>query len=208
MEEKIEKLKAGILAELPQVPFIIDQVSDAVDWCVEEHDPGIIVKLLETSLDVARYVKEISDPNFYKTHLVIASLIADIPNVIEDERFKKFQTASGAVEKSVKNVIVDPDLLVERGCFNSLNIHLTQLQKIDENCLVIMLYGILHDLKEITSGLKSTCAKSPITPQDYITVLGYAYVMSNLRMARLPLADRTKVIINNIQIILNTEVIY
>ena len=208
MEGKIKTLKSAILAELPQIPFIIDQVSAAAEWCVEAHDPGVVVKLLETSLDVARYVKEISDPNFYRTHLVIASLIADIPNVLEDEKFNQFKTTSGAVEKAIKNVIVDSELLAERGCFNSLNIHLTQLFKIDENCLVIMLYGILHDLKEITAGLTSANVKSPITPQDYITVLGYAYVMSNLRMARLPLADRTKVLVNDIQILLNTEVIY
>lgn len=208
MEEKIKTLKNEIIAELPQIPFIIDQVSDAVDWCVEEHDPGVIVRLLESALDVARYAKEISDPNFYKTYLVVASLIADIPDVTTSERFNKFKTASGVIERTIKNVVIDPDLICERGCFNSLNIHLTQLAKKDENCFVIMLYGILHDLQEITSALKGTSTKSPVTPQDYITILGYAYVMSNLRMARLPLADRTKVLVNKIEILLNTEVIY
>lgn len=208
MEEKVKALSSEIIQELPQIPFVIDQVSEAINWCVEAHDPGVVVKLLETTVDVAKYVKEISDPNFYKTHLVIASLIADIPNVLEDASFNQFKTTSGAVEKDIKNIIVSPELLAERGCFNSLNIHLTQLAKKDENCLVVMLYGILHDLQEITEGLKDTNAKSPITPQDYITVLGYAYVMSNLRMARLELADRTKVIINDIQILLNVDVIY
>lgn len=208
MKEKIKSLKTAIITELPQIPFIIDQVSDAIDWCVEAHDSGVVVKLLETALDVAKYVKEISDPNFYRTHLVIAALIADISDVLSDEKFEEFKTTSGAVEKAVKNIIVNKDLLAERGCFNSLNIHLTQLSRIDENCLVIMLLGILHDLTEITSGLKEAETKAPITPQDYITVLGYAYVMANLRMARLPLADRTKVIINQIEILLNTEVIY
>lgn len=208
MEEKVKSLSSAIIAELPQIPFIIDQVSEAINWCVEAQDSGVVVKLLETALDVAKYVKEISDPNFYKTHLVIASLIADIPNVTEDERFSQFKTTSGAVEQAVKNIIVDKKLLADRGCFNALNIHLAQLQKINESYMVIVLYGILHDLKEITAGLKEAETKAPITPQDYITVLGYAYVMSNLRMAKLPLADKTKVIINDIQILLNTEVIY
>ena len=208
MEEKVKALSAAIIAELPQIPFIIDQVSDAINWCVESHEAGVVTKLLETALDVAKYVKEISDPHFYRTHLVIASLIADIPNVLEDERFNQFRTTSGAVEQAVKSIVVAPDLLSQRGCFNSLNIHLAQLAKVDENCLVVMLYGILHDLKEITDVLKEAGTKAPITPQDYITVLGYAYVMSNLRMAKLPLISRTKAIINKIEILLNTEVIY
>ena len=208
MEEKVKSLSTAIIAELPQIPFIIDQVSDAIKWCVEAHDSGVVVKQLETTLDVAKYVKEISDPNFYRTHLVIAALISDIPNVLEEKKFEEFKTTSGAVEKAVKNIIVDKDLLIKRGCFNALNIHLAQLARIDENCLVIALLGILHDLQEITSSLKEAETKAPITPQDYITVLGYAYVMANLRMARLPLADKTKVIVNQIEILLNTEVIY
>ena len=208
MEEKIEKLKESIIEELPQVPYVLDQVGEALDWCIESHEEGVITKLLETALDVARYAKEISDPNFYKTHLVIAALLADIPNVFEDERFQKFNSTSGIVEKSVRNVTIDKSLIEKRGCFNSLNIHLTNISRVDENCMVVMLYGILHDLEEVVAGLKSVETKSPITPQDYITVLGYAYVMANLRMANLKLADRTKVLINKIEILLNTEVIY
>ena len=208
MEEKVNSLKQSILSELPQIPFIIDQVSEAIDWCVEAHDDGVVVRLLETALDVARYVREISDPNFYKTHLVVAALIADIPNVTEDSRFEIFKSASNAVLNSVKEVIVSPELIKDRGCFNALNIHLTQLAKKNENCFVVMLLGILHDLQDLTAALKATGVKTPITPQDYITILGYAYVMSNLRMANLTLLDRTKVIVNNIQVLLNYDVIY
>ena len=204
MEEKIKELTTNILGELPQIPFVIDQVSEAINWCVEAHDSGIVVRLLETALNVAKYTREISDPNFYRTYLVVAALIADIPNVKEDEKFAQFKSASGAIEKAVDNIIVDTN----RGCFKSLCIHLAQLSKKDENCLVIMLYGILQDLRDITVGLKDSGTKAPITPQDYITVLGYSYVMANLRMARLPLADKTKVIINDIEILLNSEVDY
>lgn len=208
MKEKIDILKNGILAELPQVPFIIDQVDEAINWCIEAHDEGVVVRLLETALDVARYVKSISDPNFYKTHLLIAALIADIPDVLKDEKFKRYMTASGAVEKAILNVLVDKKLTEERGCFNALNIHLSQLARKDEECFVVMLYGILHDLQDLTKGLKETGEKAPITPQDYITVLGYAYVMTNLRMARLNVLEKTQLLINKIEVILNTDVIY
>ena len=108
----------------------------------------------------------------------------------------------------MKKVTIDKELIEDRGCFNALNIHLTQLARADENCFVVMLFGILHDLKELVNGLKSVNSKTPITPANYITALGYAYVMSNLRMANLPLADRTKVVINSIQVILNNDIIY
>lgn len=207
-ENVIETLRKSIINELPQVPFIIDQVDKAVDWCIDEHDKGIVVRILNTSLDVARYVKSISDPNFYKTHLVIAALIGDIPNVFEDERFNVFCTASGAVEKAIKKVVIDKSLTEERGCFNALNIWLTKLAREDEEAFVVMLYGILNDLKDLMVGLKEVGVKTPVTPQNYITILGYAYVMSNLRMAGLNLLDKTRVIFNEIEIILNNDVIY
>lgn len=208
MTKKFEEIKSSILAEVPQIPFIIDQVDKAIDWCIAAHDEGVVYRILSTSADVAKYIKEISDPNFYKTHLLIASLIGDIEGVLEDEKFSIFRTASHAVENTIKEVIIDPKLTEERGCFNALNIWLTQLSKKDENAFVVVLYGILHDLKEIIEGLKEVSSKAPITPQNYITVLGYAYVMSNLRMANLKLLDRTKVLINEIEVLLNNDVIY
>lgn len=208
MEEKLELLKKSIIDELPQIPFIVDQVGEAIDWCAEAHDEGVVNKLLNTALDVAKFVKSISEPNFYKTHLLLAALIGDIPDLLKAERFGKFQTASKSIEKAIENVVIDPRLTAERGCFNAISIHLTQLAKKDEECLAVVLYGILNDLKEIVQGMKEADVKTPITPQDYITVVGYAYVMSNLRMAQLKLLEQTKSIINEIEILLNTDVIY
>lgn len=208
MVEKFKEVKASILSELPQIPFVIDQVDGAIDWCIEAHDKGVTARILNTAADVAKYVKTISDPNFYKTHLVIASLIGDIDNVLKDEKFSMYKTASHAVEDTIKKITIDPKLTEERGCFNALNIWLTQLAREDENSFVVVLYGILNNLKEIVTGLKEVSAKAPITPQDYITILGYAYVMSNLRMANLKLLDRTRVVINEIEVLLNNEVIY
>lgn len=203
-----KEVKNAILSELPQIPFIIDQVDNAIDWCIEAHDKGVVARVLNTALDVAKYVKEISDPNFYKTHLVIAALIGDIDGVLEDEKFGMYKTASHAVENTIKKVIIDPKLTEERGCFNALNIWLTRLAREDENAFVVLLYGILNDLKEVVAGLKQVNSKAPITPQNYITVLGYAYVLSNIRMANLNLLDRTRVLVNEIEVLLNNDVIY
>lgn len=208
MLEQIQNLKRAIMEEVPQVPFVQDQVGFALKLCIEYHREGEVVKLLEAALSVAKYIKEISEPNFYKTHLLVASLIGDIPDILEDERFKIFQTASQSVEKAVKKVSIDNKLIEERGCFNAITMHLTQLAKEDEECLTVMLYGILYDLKEVIDGMKKANVKTPITPQDYITIMGYAYVMANLRMAKLSLLNTTKEVINEIEIMLNSDVIY
>ena len=207
-EEKREALRSAILAEVPQIPFLIDQVDKAITWCIEGHDDGVVNKLLSTAVEVARYVKEVSDLNFYKTHLVVAALIGDIEGVTEDPQFNIYRTASHAVENSIKKITIDPALIAERGCFNALNIWLTDLAKKDEHAFVVMLYGILSDLEEIVEALKAVDSKNPITPQNYITVLGYAYVMANLRMANLNLLDKTRVLINRIEVLLNYDVIY
>ena len=208
MQETIELLKKEILTQVPQIPFVIDQVSTALDWCVKAHDEGDIVKLLKTSLDVAKYVKEVSDPNFYKTHLLIASLIGEIPNVTEDEKFKIFQTASRSVEETIKDVVIDQKLMEDRGCFSAMNIWLCQLARKDMDKFIVVLYGILNDLKETVDVMKEANVKSPITPNDYIKILGYAYVTFNLKVSNLGLWDRAKVILNEISQILNNDVIF
>ena len=208
MEEKIEFLKKSIIEEAPQVPFVIDQIGHAIDWCIKAHDEGDIVKILEISLDVARYAKQTSDPNFYKTHLVIASLIADIEDATEDSNFQMYKTASNIVETTVKQLKVPKELIEQRGHFNALNIHLTQLARVNGEYFLIALYSILHDLKDIVGGMKQVGVKSPITPQNYITILGYAYVIANLRMANLSLLDAARAVMNEISIILNNDVIY
>lgn len=208
MSEIVDLLKRDILAEVPQVPYVLDQVGHAIDWCIEANDEGSVVKVLKTSLDVAKYAKSISEPNFYKTHLLIASLIGDIDNVKEDAKFEMYNTASGIVAKTIDEIIIDKNLIETRGCFNALSIWLTNLARTNEESFVVMLYGILNDLKESIEGLKAVNEKAPITPEDYVQILGYAYVLSNLRMSNLSLLDSTREIINQISIILNNDVIY
>lgn len=208
MSEIVDLLKRDILAEVPQVPYVLDQVGHAIDWCIEANDEGSVVKVLKTSLDVAKYAKSISEPNFYKTHLLIASLIGDIDNVKEDAKFEMYNTASGIVAKTIDEIIIDKNLIETRGCFNALSIWITNLARTNEESFVVMLYGILNDLKESIEGLKAVNEKAPITPEDYVQILGYAYVLSNLRMSNLSLLDSTREIINQISIILNNDVIY
>ena len=201
-------LEKSIIAELPQIPYVIDQVGSALKWAKEALTKGEYEKAIKIAWDVTEFAKESSDPNFFKTHLVIASLLSFIPDAAEKEEFKIFDTASQAVKKTLEAITINPELTEKRGCFKAILLTLAPLARTNEECFAILLYGIKHDLEEILSGMKEADIKTPITPNDYIAVLGYANVMANLRMANLKLLDRTYKIFNNIEIILNNEFNY
>ncbi len=201
-------LEQNIIEKLPQIPYIIDQVGKAMEWAKEELTEGEYNKAIAVATDVTLYVKAISEPNFFRTHLVIASILSYIPEVLKKEKFAFFDTASKAVEKTLKAITIDPKLIKERGCFKSVLLTMAPLAKQNEDYMAVMLYAIYHELKEILEGMEEANIKTPITPKDYITVLGYANVMANLRMANIKLLDRTYKIFNEIEIILNNKFNY
>lgn len=206
----MENLEKSIIAELPQIPYVMDQVGEALKWAKEVLDEGDYKKLLEITWEVTQYAKEISQPNFFKTHLIIASILSYIPEAKKDERFALFDTASKAVEKALDAIVVDEKLSGEKGCFKSILMNLVPLAKKNEECFVIALIGIKHDLIEIKKGMDFLNAeeKAPITPTDYITILGYALIMANLRMSNLKLLNSTYTKVNDIEIMLNNDFKY
>lgn len=197
------KLEKGIIELLPQIPYVIDQVGEALKWAKEELSEGEYNKTLKVAYDVAQYAKEVSDPNFFKTHLVIASILSNIENPMADKRFEIFDTASKATEKALKDLVIDKKEIEDKGCFKSVLLKLVPLAKKDENLFATALIGIKHDLEEVVEAMKKANVKTPITAQDYVTILGYAFVMDNIRMARLNLLEKAWKVYNDITILLN-----
>lgn len=197
------KLEKGILEFLPQIPYVIDQVGEALKWAKEVLPEGEYNKTLKVAYEIARFAKETSNPNFYKTHLVVASILSNIENATSDKRFEKFDTASKAVEKALKELVIEQEEIEEKGCFKSILLNLVPLAKKDENLFTTALMGIKYDLLEITEAMKSANVKTPITAKDYVTILGYAFVMDNIRMAKLNLLDTSWKVYNEITVILN-----
>lgn len=198
-----ELIKKSIIEYLPSIPYIVDQVGFAMDWVKEVKEENEYIKILKTALKVAEYTSKISENNFYKTYLVTASMLSNIPNVMEDEKFKTFDTASKSVEKVLKEIIIDPKVQEERGCFKSLSVHITPLMSKDQDAATIMLCGILEDLEEIASGMEKANVKAPITREDYVIILGYTMVVTNIYNAKINILNETASILNKIQIILN-----
>ena len=201
-------MENSILENLPQIPYVVDQVSDALDWAKEVLKESEYEHMLRVVSEVTEHVKAISDPNFFRTYLVVASILLAIPEARKDERFKKFDTTSKAVEKALEALEVDKELIKEKGCFKAVALKVIPMATVNEEYFFIAMTGIKHDLLDIIEGMKPAGVKDPITSQDYVVILGYALLMANIRMANLRLGNAAYKVVNDIEILLNTELNY
>ena len=202
------QLEKSIIEQLPQIPYVIDQVSEALTWAKESLDEGDYNSLLELTYDVTEFTKRVSDPNFFKTHYVIATILSSIEDVKKNERFSKFDSASKAVEKTLDSITVLPKDVEDKGCFKATLMHLIPLAKTNMDLFTINLIGVKHDLEKIRKGAQGASVNSPITADDYIIILGYALIMANIRMANLTLTNEAYQVYNDISVMLNNELKY
>lgn len=202
------QIEDSIIQQLPQIPYVIDQVGEALKWAKEVLNEGEYNKLLKLTYDVATFTQSVSDPNFFKTHYVIATILSTIENAKKDERFSKFDSASKAVEKTLDTITITPESIEKNGCFKSVMLHLIPLAKENMELFTIGLMGIKHALSDILEGIKEAEIKSPITANDYITILGYALVMANIRMANLHMPNYAYEVYNEISVMLNNNLNY
>lgn len=201
-------MENNIYENLPQIPYVVDQVSDALKWAKEVLKESEYEHMLRVVTDVSAYAKKISVPEFFKTHLVVASILLAIPDAKKDERFKRFDTASKAVEKALDALEVPKEKIKERGCFKAIALTLIPLANVNEEYFTIALTGVKHDLLDILEGMKPAGVKDPITSQDYVVILGYALLMANIRMSNLNLGNDAYKVYNDIEILLNSEFNY
>ena len=204
----MQNLEKSIIEKLPQIPYVIDQVGDALTWARESLDEGEYMNLLELTYDVADFTTRISDPSFYKTHYVVATILSSIENAKTNEKFSKFDSASKSVEQTLTAITIDPNSIEENGCFKSIMKHLVPLANQSMDLFTIGLMGVKHSLKHVLKGLKEAQIKTPITGNDYITVLGYALVIANIRMANISMSNEAHKVFNEISIMLNKDVNY
>ena len=202
------QLEDSIIQQLPQIPYIIDQVEEALDWAKEVLNEGEYNRMLKLTYDVVMFTQSVSNQHFFKVQYVVATILSTIKNAKEDERFAKFKSASNAVEEALDAIAVNPKDIEEKGCFKSIMLHLIPLAKENMELFAIGLLGIKHNLLDVVEGFKKVDVKSPITGKDYIIVLGYALVMSNIRMANIHMTNEAYKIYNEISIMLNKDLTY
>lgn len=202
------QLEDSIIQQLPQIPYILDQVGEALNWAKEVLNEGEYNRMLKLTYDVVMFTQSVSNQHFFKIQYVVATILSTIKNAKEDKRFSKFKSASNAVEEALDAIAVNPKDVEEKGCFKSIMLHLIPLAKENMELFAIGLLGIKHNLLDVVEGFKKVDVKSPITGKDYIIVLGYALVMSNIRMANIHMTNEAYKIYNEISIMLNKDLTY
>lgn len=205
---KCQLIEKQIIEGLPQVPYVIDRVDNAIQWIKSLQKYSTYFSTLTTAVKVMKYVTEISEPNYFKVHLLVTALLMDVPEPEKNERFNIYKTASGVVEKALSEITVKDTEVEEKGCFKAMSVHVIDLLRNNEELAAIYLIALLTDLEETVAGMKKANVKAPITGQDYIKILGYDMVLTNIRMSNLNLLNTTRDIINQINIILNNDVNY
>lgn len=204
----MQNLEKSIIEKLPQIPYVIDQVGEALDWAREALNEGEYINLLKLTYEVAEFTTKISNPSFYKTHYVIATILSGIEDVKENERFSKFDSASKSVEQTLDAITISPKSIEENGCFKAIMLHLLPLAKDNMDLFTLGLMGIKHALQPVLKGLKDAEIKTPITGNDYVTILGYALVIANIRMANISMSNEAHKVFNEISVMLNKDVNY
>ena len=95
IEEKYQTIIHKIMANLPTSQFIVDLVGEAIKVAGEKY-PDEFETRLDIALRMSEYAKEVSQPLYYKAHLVIAPLVAGL----EASEINKLETASGTLSKA------------------------------------------------------------------------------------------------------------
>lgn len=208
MEDQSTLIERSIMESLPQVPYVLDQVGAAMKWRKKETCKNSYEETLRTTLDLCKYVRTISEGNFYKAHLVTAFLLMGIDNCLNKEEFDFFRSASGAIEDSIRSITLDKDLVKEKGYYRALAIRVSELAVENEEYLALILFNILLGLRETSSGMSVANVKVPITFEDYTEVLGAALLIAYFRLSNKSLLFTTRDIINSIEILLNEKFNY
>ena len=162
IEEKYQTIIHKIMANLPTSQFIVDLVGEAIKVAGEKY-PDEFETRLGIALRMSEYAKEVSQPLYYKAHLVIAPLVAGL----EASEVNKLETASGTLSKACAPLGV----FVTAKTFKQKWKALFELSKVDVDVLgtALMFAKVAVDKKK--------------KKKDLYTLAGYAYIEVNIRQS-------------------------
>lgn len=204
----VNLMEKEIYNYVPQIPFVVDQVGAAMAWAKENCEAKGLnyEKTLNFALEVAKYVKSISEANFYKTHLLIGAFLMDVEKPTENSKFDIFKTASCSVEHTLEALCM-PEYMNEKfGCFKALTMHEVQMAQNNESCFVVTIISMIQDIIEIRNKVREQ--KEPLSHVEYITILGYDRVLTNVQMSNLNLLNTTRNYLNNLNVLLAKDLKY
>lgn len=164
--------KKMVMELLPQIPFVMDQVSNAVNY-VEEHTPDKLKDALALAYEVGKYAQKTSSEHYFKYDLIIMALLKHIG--IDDLLKDKIIEVGSKVQQGLELLTITDDKLKEYGTAKATLNKLIEVYKTDKELLVVMFNELINTLEE---------AKEHLNKE---TILSIAIVEANLRLNRLEL---------------------
>ena len=162
IEEKYQTIIHKIMANLPTSQFIVDLGGEAIKVAGEKY-PDEFETRLGIALRMSEYAKEVSQPLYYKAHLVIAPLVAGL----EASEVNKLETASGTLSKACAPLGV----FITAKTFKQKWKALFELSKVDVDVLGTALM------------FAKVAVDKAFKEKDLYTLAGYAYIEVNIRQS-------------------------
>ena len=165
-----ELLVKSIMAELPQIVFVTEQVATAIELAKENLSEDGFNRALRVTLEVTKFARETSQENYFKYHLVVITVLSSVPEVTKLKGFKKFETMNNIVEAGISELETTAEELT-RGDYKGLLLKLARLYNSNQELFLVTILEMMDDF----------C-------YEYDSVdVGFAYIEANLRMSDLNL---------------------
>lgn len=161
--EKYSATVQRIMANLPTSQFIIDLVGEGIQIALSHFEDDDIERRLNVAERMSVYSKEVSQPLYYMTHLVLAPLVAGL----EATEISKLDTASGVLAKAV----VPLGSFVTSKEFKSKWTALFNLSSVDKDVMAAAFMFAKADVEKAMS------------EKDLYKLAGYGYIEVNIRQS-------------------------
>lgn len=154
-----------IMSNLPTSQFIIDLVGEGIQTALAHFDSEEVAKRLDIALTMSAYAKEVSQPLYYMTHLVLAPLVAGL----EAAELAKLDTASGVLAKA--NIPLGTFVTSKE--FKTKWLALFNLSTVDKDVLAA---ALIFAKKDVEKAIKEN---------DLYQLAGYGYLEVNIRQSNM-----------------------
>ena len=161
--EKYSGQVQKIMSNLPTSQFVIDLVGEGIQTAFTHFEEEDFERRLNVAEKMSTYSKEVSQPLYFMTHLVIAPLVAGL----EATEISKLDTASGVLAKA----IVPLGSFITSKEFKSKWTALFNLSSVDKDVMAAALMFAKADVEKA------------MAEKDLYKLAGYGYIEVNIRQS-------------------------
>lgn len=163
IDEKYESITQKIMSNLPTSQFVVDLVGEAIQTAIQHFEGFELDTRLDVAYKMSVYAKEVSQPMYFMTHLVLAPLLAGL----EGSEVSRLDTASGALTKALAPL----STFVAGKTFKQKWKALFNLSTVDKD---VMAAALMFAKAYVEKAFKE---------KDFYTLAGYGYLEVNIRQS-------------------------